>query len=818
MNASYRWLRALAPDLDLDPEGVASRLASLGFPVEETVDLGGGIRDIVLGHVLDVRPHPNADRLRVCTVDGGDGIRSVVCGAPNVQAGRVYPFAPIGAVLPGGMRISKAKLRGEVSEGMLCSERELGLGKGQDGLMELALDPATPVGRPGTPLVDALGLDDVRLDVEVTSNRPDMLSHRGIARELSPSGAAGVLETPIPGASPSDRATLEALALVEGQTEARADALSVRIDAVDRCPLYLGLVLRGVRVGPSPAWLASRLRAIGARPINNVVDATNWVLFEWGQPLHAFDLKTLEGAQIVVRRARAGEAIETLDGVARTLTDEMLVIADATTPVAVAGVMGGHASEVTEQTTDVMLECALFTPGPIRATRKALGLSTDASYRFERGVDPEALRAALLRAAEIILATAGGTVEGPILAAGPGVSSGTVLELRLARVEALLGVPFSGDQVRALLEPLGFEILEETGSGFSVRVPGFRHWDVTREVDLIEEIARRHGYDAFPDTLRPFRPGTVPDHPLFRLEDRVRDQLVAAGFLEAQTPAFAPDAEGDVEVLNPLSSEERKLRRGLLPALLRRVEYNLARTNRDVRLFELGTVFAPGAPGELPVERTHLAGVIHGRRAPEHWAGDPGAFDLWDLRGLVETLVPTVFSGDAGAIAFEPGGAGWTLVRTDSTPGDAADGGALERVGALSVVAPGGLDLPPWAGPVYAFELTLPALPTPVEPLRVRPLPLHPGVERDLALLVPDAILADAVIARIRAEGGALLVGAQVFDVYRGAGLPEGTRSVAVRLRYRAADRSLLDAEVDEVTRHILSVLRETAGIQVRGG
>jgi phenylalanyl-tRNA synthetase beta chain len=667
MKASYRWIQDIAPELGDTPAEASERLASLGFPVEGAEALSEGLGDVVLARVLEVRPHPNADRLRVCEVDGGNGVVQVVCGADNVRAGHWYPFAPVGAGLPGGLIIRKAKLRGEVSEGMLCSERELGLGKGHEGLMELSAGGeggagSPPDWTPGAPLVEALALKDVRLDVEVTSNRPDLLSHRGIARELAPRGEVSLVEPPIPGEDPEAAAVVRGLPLHSDAREVRADGVTLRIEAPDLCPRYLGLVIRGVRVGPSPAWLQSRLRAAGARPINNVVDATNYVLQELGQPLHAFDLARLEDATVVVRRAREGEGIRTLDGEERTLSPEMLAICDARRPAAVAGVMGGEESEVGEGTTDILLECALFTPGPVRATRKALGLPTDASYRFERGVDPLGLRAALERCARLVLATAGGTPDGAILDAAPVRAEPLRVRLRPSRVERVLGIPFQVDEIRALLEPLGFGVesgarAHEVGArregggvpeeiqgevALTVTVPGYRSWDVTREVDLIEEIARRHGYDRFPDDLGAFRPGTVPDHPLFRLEDELRTELAAWGLLEGQTPAFAPRGEGEVEVLNPISMEERWLRSALLPALLRRVRYNLARGNREVRLFEVGTVFAPGEPGELPRERTRVAAVLHGHRSPPHWSGGAAPLDAWEVKGILEALVRRV--------------------------------------------------------------------------------------------------------------------------------------------------------------------------------
>ncbi len=855
MKASYRWIQDIAPELDDTPAQASERLAALGFPVEGAELLSQGLGDVVLARVLEVRPHPNADRLRVCEVDGGNGAVQVVCGADNVRAGHWYPFAPVGASLPGGLTIRKAKLRGEVSEGMLCSERELGLGKGHEGLMELGAGEeggagSSPGWIPGRPLVEALALKDVRLDVEVTSNRPDLLSHRGIARELAPRGDASLVEPPIPGEDPEAAAAVRALPLHTDAREVRTGGVTLRIEAPDLCPRYLGLVIRGVRVGPSPAWLQARLRAAGARPINNVVDATNYVLQELGQPLHAFDLARLEDATVVVRRARDGEGIRTLDGAERTLSSEMLAICDARRAAAVAGVMGGEESEVGEETTDILLECALFTPGPVRATRKALGLPTDASYRFERGVDPLGLRTALERCARIVLATAGGAPDGAILDAAPVQAEPLRVRLRPSRVERVLGVPFQEDEIRALLAPLGFGVdpsteMEAAGDrrepDLAVTVPGYRTWDVTREVDLIEEIARRHGYDRFPDDLGAFRPGTVPDHPLFRLEDALRTELAAWGLLEGQTPAFAPEGEGEVEVLNPISMEERWLRSALLPALLRRVRYNLARGNREVRLFEVGTVFAPGEPGELPREGTRVAAVLHGHRSPPHWSEGGEPLDVWEVKGILEAVVRRI------------PGAAWEVEpeEVEHGVGDGVEDGAEGRVdgrveegvrrepslprfeagfsfrvrdaegrivGTGGRVPSGALDLPPWAGSVWGFEVDLPPEPAPTPTPRLAPLPTHPGVDRDLALLVPEEHAAGPLMERIRREGGTLLREVRIFDLYRGEGVPPGYRSLAVRLHFRAEDRTLTDGEVDSALAGATRILEESYGVRIRGG
>ena len=814
MNVSLRWIRDVAPDVAGGIEEVARTLAARGFPVEGVEQLADGLRDVVVGRVLSVGPHPNADRLSLCQVDAGDREpRSVVCGAPVIHAGGFYPFAPVGATLPGDFRIRKARIRGETSFGMLCSERELGLGPDGSGILHLEGEFT-----PGAPLVEALGLDDVRLDVEVTSNRPDLLSHRGIARELSPSGEAGLRVPTIPGLPPTAPADVS---VVSDSREASAGGVTVRIEDPERCPAYLGLVIRGVEVGPSPLWLQERLRAAGSRPINNVVDATNYVLLELGHPLHAFDLGRIRDQTILVRRAGQGETIRTLDEVERTLTGDDLVIADSSRPVAVAGVMGSSDSEVDEETRDVLLECALFAPGPIRSTRKRLGLSTDASYRFERGVDPAGLHGAILRAAHLILATAGGTMEEAVAEVRAQRFEPSRVRLRIPRVEQVLGVPFSPDRIRELLEPLGFSLTGPEDGVFVVSVPGFRSWDVTREVDLIEEIARTHGYDEFPEELGAYRPGTVPDHPLFLLEDQLRDELVGRGLFEAHTLTFAGEGNGEVALENPISAEEGFLRRTILPALFRRLEYNLARGNRDVRLFEMGSVFRKGPEGSAPDEATHLALVLHGRRRPPHWSVEDEMVDAWDLRTLVEAVVQAVPGYAGGGIGLVPSvddvpsaphwftaGHGWALADE-----------AGSQVGWAGAVRPKGLDLPRWAGTVWAAELRLPAEPEAAPVPTFVPLPSHPGVDRDLALLLNRTHPVGEVLERIRASGGALLRDVDVFDVYEGDGIPEGHRSVAIRLRYQDTERTLKDAEVDREVDRVADLLRREfdAGIRGRG-
>jgi phenylalanyl-tRNA synthetase beta chain len=811
MNVSWRWIRELVPGLELTPLEMADTLASVGAPVDEVVDIGGPLRDVLIGRVVEAGRHPNADRLSLCTVDDGSGTtRQVVCGAPNVKAGAFYPFAPVGSSLPGGVTLRRAKIRGVESEGMLCSARELGLGRDHEGILELHGDF-----EPGASFIAAVGLEDARLLVDVTPNRPDLLSHVGIARELA---AAAELQLVLPAVAGS----VAGVDLSPGGLSVATAGIALAIDDADLCPQYIGLVIRGVRVGPSPEWLASRIRAIGLRPISNVVDVTNYVLHEFGQPLHAFDLELL-GGQVRVRRARAGEHITTLDGVDRALAADMLVIADDRRPVAIAGVMGGADTEVRDSTRDILLECALFDPRSVRTTRRALNLGTDASYRFERGVDPDGLAIASLRAAALLVEVAAGTVETTGAWASAAAPPRPPLTLRTARVEQILGEAFTAGQLEGYLRPLGFADIRASAAGtLTMSVPGHRSYDVTREEDVIEEIARRHGYDSFPDELRPFRPGSVPSHPLFALEDRIRTLLVGRGLLEAHTAAFSPEADGDVALMLPLAATESRLRRALLPGLLRRVEYNFARGARSIRLFELGTVFAATAPGELPAESLRLAIALTGHRTPPHWThGEPDAFDVWDLKALAAELAVALgllVAEEAGSESSGSDSAGLDpRLETDLSFRLLAghNEGSPRVVGRAGRVRRGAVDAPAWAGDVWAIEVELDAAMT-AAPARFVELPAFPAIERDFALLVPDAVPAARVLDAMQRTAGSLLQATEPFDVYSGTGVPDGTRSVAVRLRFRAPDRTLTDREVDDVVRKVLRRLNDELGVKQR--
>jgi phenylalanyl-tRNA synthetase beta chain len=795
VNVSLRWLQEFLRR-DLEVADVANRLTMLGAPVDDIEPLHPGLEGIVIGLVEEVRPHPNADRLRVATVNDGTGRPlNVVCGAPNVREGGRYPFARVGATVPHGkggapMTLEKAKLRGEVSEGMLCSARELGLGQEHDGILELATDAA-----PGTRFLDAVPLADHRLVVDVTPNRPDLLGHKGLARELSASYDTPFRLPQIPGA--------ERLDVPPARHAGAADTvggLRIAIEDAESCPRFHAAVIRGAAVGPSPEWLRRRLEAVGVRAINNVVDATNHVMLELNQPMHAYDLARLRGGALAVRRARVGERLVTLDDVERPLSDEMVIIADGEGPIGLAGVMGGAGTEVSGESRDILLEAAYWSPARIRLTRRALNLGTEASYRFERGIDLWGGEAAMRRCIEVVLATAGGELAEPPLDLWPAPSFAPRIFLRPARVSQVLGVELPWPELERHLVAIGATVVSKPEDGrIAVEVPGWRP-DLRREVDLIEEIARLHGYDAFPAELRRFRVGNLPDAPEEAVSATVRRGLVAEGFYEVVSLPMGPDHEPDsVRLLNPLAADDAWLRRRLLPGLVRLVEANWANRVADVRLFEIGTGFTAGTPGQRPTEERRVAAVLTGRREPAHWTGTgDGLFDLWDLKGRLEAAVALAIPGAEVQVEGEA----WVVRNREGRI--VGEGGPLTA------------DAPPWAAPLFGFELLVDAGPR--RPAPFAPLPTTPSSERVLALLLPEGVRAGQVESVLRRAGGALLERVRVESDYRGAELPAGTRSVAFRLEFRAPDRTLRDTEVDDAEARLLAALAGELGIERRGG
>ena len=792
MRVPLSWLKEFV-DVTLPVEVLCDRLDMTGTKVEAAHRTGAALDGVIVGRVLAREQHPNADKLSYCSVDiGGDEPLNIVCGADNFAAGDRVPVACVGAVLPGGLTIKRAKLRGLESQGMMCSAAELGAGSDASGLLILPAD--APV---GMPYAEYAGLGDVVLELEVTPNRPDCLSVVGVAREVA---AVTGQELRVHTESPA-----------ESGTPASA-VVSVAIDDPALCPRYTARVIRGVTVGLSPAWLAERVTAAGARPVNNVVDVTNYVLYELGQPLHAFDMATIaqrDGqAAITVRTARPGETIRTLDGQDRALAPDALLITDDSGPIALAGVMGGEATEVSDATTDVVLESACFNTASISRTSRRLGLISEASLRFERGVDPELAVRAADRAAALIAEVGGGTVAPGIVDAYPGEREPLRIELRTERTNAVLGTALETSAIAGLLAPLGFGV-HVRHDAVDVTVPTFRP-DVEREIDLVEEVARLHGLESIDSTLPAGRGRIGGLTPAQRFRARLGTALRAAGLdehigysfgdrvdLERMNWQLSPD-ETLVELINPMSEEQAVLRWSLAPDLLRAASHNQRRGTADVHLHEIGSVFITSDGRKLPKERLMAGGVLTGSWRRPGWDEPARALDFFDGKGVLETLLEALHVERWAVRAAE---------RPWLQPGRSAEvivGGDV--VGWLGEVAAQVLDAYEVQGPVVLFEVSVPALTKAAAQRSVtyRAVPRHPAVSLDVALIVDEGVTAERVGAAFASAAGSLLESVRLFDVYRDVAdaspearrLPVGKKSMAYSLTYRAPDRTLADADV----------------------
>ncbi|HSM92432.1 MAG TPA: phenylalanine--tRNA ligase subunit beta [Anaeromyxobacteraceae bacterium] len=807
MRISLKWLSEYV-DLPA-PEELARQLTAVGLEVEGIERTGQGLEGVVAARILSSEKHGNAEKLSVTKVDAGTGEPlQIVCGAKNYAVGDVVPLATVGTTLPGGTKIEKAKLRGVESFGMLCSARELGLATDASGLLILPREV-----KPGTPIAEALQLADVFLEINVTPNRPDALSHVGIAREV-----AAILGKPV--RLPAPRL---------GEAGPRAEELvKVRIEAPEKCPRYAARVVEGVTIGPSPLWLQRRLEGCGVRSISNVVDATNFVLLELGHPLHAFDLDEVEGQQIVVRTARPGERITTLDGKERALEGEDLLIADVKQGSALAGVMGGGVSEISQGTTRVLLESAYFQPGTIRRTSRRQGLKSEASYRFERGADPGMVIPALDRCAALIAELSGGTVRPGIVDVHPRPPKPAEVRLRWRRPAEVLGMEIPRADVERILVGLGFAEKAADAEGATFVVPSWRV-DVSIEEDLVEEVVRTKGYHAIPETL----PRTAIDTPVEAPEQqaiaRVRDALEAAGFAEAVNFSFVAERElepfayqvvtGDgsgralgVALKNPISADLSVMRTSLVPSLLKNLVHNRRQRIEDVRLYEIASIYHPHHdPKDRPTaESIEVAAVLCGRGSPVGWAtGGSGPVDFYDAKAAAQGALEAL-----GVQArWVAGGDSWMHPRASARL-LAADGeDALGVVGELHPRVAAAFDLPRG---VFAVRLSLEAL---LRRARVVPqyraIPRLPAVLRDLAVVVAEEIAAAAVEAVVREEP--LVDGVTLFDVYRGAPLPAGKKNLALAISYRAADRTLTDAEADGAHAKIVARLTEKVGAELRG-
>jgi phenylalanyl-tRNA synthetase beta chain len=801
MQVSLSWLSAHLDLSGYSTNQLSDLLTFAGIEVEGIEEKGVASDKVVIAQIKEFVQHPDADKLSVCQVDDGSGsLRQIVCGAKNFKAGDKVPLALPGAKLPGGFEIKEGKLRGVISGGMMCSGKELGLGDDHAGL--LILDPDLPVGKPFKEVVPS----DTVFDLEITPNRPDLLSHLGLAREL-----AALTGLPLKGGKDHGTPTSQSRAAKESE---------VALHATDGCPYYTARMIKGVKVGPSPEWLKARLESIGLRPINNIVDITNYVLMEMGQPLHAFDLAKLQ-AGIVVRRAAEGEKILALDGAEQTLLPEDLVIADSARPVAIAGVMGGEDTGVTESTTDILLESAYFTPSGVRRTSRRLGLHSDSSYRFERGVDPRQVHGASDFATKLILEIAGGAAEETLIAAGEAPVLAQPVALDESRMQRLLGIPdLKPEEARGILEKLGLAKQSGSAQQSTWTIPSYR-LDLQRGVDLVEEIARVIGLERVPSKFTAaFASGDATDRQ-YDHAMQLRQALAHRGFNEAQTLRLiathqlsdslgsADPAAAAAALKNPLSEDHTTLRPSIVPGLIASAAHNIRQGISRLRLFELGRVFLKLPNGQTR-EEERLALLISGPVSPSSWHGrEPQAADLFDLRGIIESL-----PGVGGGIeARRLNDNGVFLLHSDLRSGNRVLGwiAQLHPARARQIDA---------RHPVYVAELLMSALRQgSTGPAKFADLPRFPAVTRDVAMELPADLPHAKVNAFFTGVKEPLLVKAELFDVFAdptGAKLATDRKSVAWTLTYRAPDKTLETAEVDTTHARILAALEKSLPAVIR--
>lgn len=790
MQTSYQWLKELV-EFDYDPETLGHKLTMTGVEVAKIEPLAGELKKVVVGKVVSCETHPNAENLQVCEVEYGvaDPL-SVVCGAPNVREGMKAPLALVGAVID-GHKIKSVDKFGVKSEGMLCSEMELGLSDDQSGILEL--DAAMKI---GAGIIEALELDDQVIHFDLTPNRPDCLSTIGIARDIA--AISG---------SPLRRPKVE---LEEIEAEA-SEAVKIEIADPEACPRYAARVIENVEIGPSPWWIKRRLLAAGVRSINNVVDITNYVMMEYGHPLHGFDYDNFRKPEVLVRRAEEGEKFTTLDGVERTLSRDVLLITDGEAPVAIGGIMGGEFSEVTQKTTRVLLESAYFEPRTIRRGRKFINLQSESQDRFERGADPNIVPVALDRAAALIAKYAGGEVLSGIVDCYPEPIEPLQLELRPARVNQILATDLSSPQMIDALKALEFEV--KPGKTISATVPTWRP-DVTREIDLIEEVARITGYENIPELTVPG--GDLVTHRVASEEfiDEVRMTLTAQGFFEIVTNSIVDPkqvtqlgTDTAVELLNPLSEDLKWLRPELYTNLLNVVRHNRNHQVEGIKVFEIGKTFSPVKKG-IPSESFKLGLAWCGSDSGENWAFHPGEFGFQDVRGALEVvaeltsaeleLLPAGHPVFADGVCFE--------VKLGNTLLGYCGQVENKQARAFGIKAD-----------VYLAQLDLEGLFRRRRSVpEFKELPRFPASERDLAVVVAESAVTSELLATIRKSGGDKLVDLVVFDLYRGKQIGTGLKSVAFRLIFRDESKTLTDEYIDRVSSEIVTALENEHDAKLR--
>lgn len=808
MKVSYNWLKQYVDLEGITPQDLAEKLTRSGVEVDSVESRNKGVSKVVIGQVVEREKHPDADKLNVCQVDVGEPDRlQIVCGAPNVAAGQKVVVSVVGAELPGGLKIKKAKLRGVESQGMICSAKELGINDKllpkaqQEGIMVLPEEIEV-----GADALNYLGLDDYILELGLTPNRSDCLSMVGVAYEV-----AAILGRSV---------NLPSSAVEESAIDSISGKVQVTIEAPEHCTQYTARLISNIKLGSSPLWMQSRLMAAGIRPINNIVDITNYVMLEQGQPLHAFDYDQVKEGQIVVRLAKEGEKITTLDDIERTLDEEMLLITDGTKPIGIAGVMGGANSEVSEQTTTILLESAHFSGKSIRKTAKKLGLRSEASLRFEKEVDPEAVIRALDRASQLMAELAGGTVSQGMAAAVVSEHQREQVTLRLSRLNMLLGTSLNPGQVETILRRLQFEF-SGNGEEFHVEVPS-RRQDITREVDLVEEVARLHGYDHIPTSLPigPTTQGGLTDYQAF--QRNIRNLLTGAGLYEVSTYSFTNESimydfaslykeTKGIPLSMPMSEERSHLRVNLLPHLLETAAYNRNRQNHDIAVFELGRVFISEEEklSVLPQENLGLAGLLTGNWTGEHWASSVERVDFYHIKGVLELLLESFGIQEVQYKQAE--------ALKGMHPGRTADVYIQEeRIGYVGQVHPE-LQKKYDIDETYVFYLDVEKLFSYVESMKqYKLLPKYPASTRDLSIVVDKEVPSADLQKVIEEQAGDILEKVQLFDVYTGEKIGEGMKSMAFSLVYRRAEATLTDQEVNEAQERVVNGLAEQFKAQLR--
>lgn len=802
MLVSLRWLKDYV-DVSLTADDISQKLTMAGLEVEEIKNIAPQFTNVVVAKILSVTNHPSADRLLLCKVTDGSQTYNVVCGAKNIVAGDMVPLAKVGAVIPGGYTIKSSVIRGEKSDGMLCSESELEIGDDESGIMHLPADLS-----PGTLLETALSLGDTVLDVNVTPNRSDCLSMIGIAREVA--------------ALTGKKMKLPAVKIKESSEDVHS-LTAVKIIDSDLCPRYTARMIKNVKVGPSPVWLKTRLEAAGMRAINNIVNVTNFVMLEMGQPLHAFDFRFLEEGRIVVRKSRDNEEFTSLDGKGRYLPPKTLLICDGVKPVAIGGIMGGLNSEVKEDTETILLESAYFNPQSIRHSARKLGMPTDAAFRFERGIDPEGVVNALNRAAQLIADLSGGTVCKNYINEYPNkIPAVRDISLRINRIRELIGMEISAKDVLKILRSIGMNV-KKNGKGAYLVTPPACRVDVSREIDLIEEVIRLYGYDRVPSNMPDVFVTEMEEIPRLKLEKKIRKVMVGSGYTEIINYSFGTPMTAEilrlsgnderrksVKITNPLGEDLSVMRTTMVYGLLDTAKRNANNGSFDLKMFEIGRIFLNRDKGVLPEEKNMMAGLITGKISEDLWNAGKNV-DFYYLKGGLENIFYDLKISECKYISkntepfLHPGKSCAIMLHG-------------EKIGLLGEIHPDVMEKLDFKNNIYVFEINMDYLTKACEGRKIfyQEISKFPAVTRDAAFVVSDDMEADLMLNVILEENEDLLENVCVFDVYKGKGLPEGTKSLGLRFSYRASNRTLTDAEASSIHEKLLQKIINVTGSKIR--